>query len=88
MFCGNCGAKIDDKTKFCPYCGAKCSNENGNAIAATENSENSLSTINGSVTKEIKEKLHSILSFVKKKCEMVYCCCVLNRRRDCCGIHS
>ena len=23
MFCRNCGAKIDDTNKFCPYCGSK-----------------------------------------------------------------
>ena len=21
MFCGKCGKKIEDKVKFCPYCG-------------------------------------------------------------------
>ena len=21
MFCGNCGKKIDENAKFCPYCG-------------------------------------------------------------------
>ncbi|AKM81271.1 MAG: hypothetical protein UT13_C0001G0310 [Candidatus Pacebacteria bacterium GW2011_GWF2_38_9] len=26
MFCGNCGAKIDEKTRFCPECGTEVKN--------------------------------------------------------------
>lgn len=28
MFCGKCGKQIDEKAKFCPYCGATVGNEN------------------------------------------------------------
>ena len=29
MFCGKCGKKIEDKVKFCPYCGTPVESENG-----------------------------------------------------------
>ncbi len=28
MFCGNCGSKLEDDVKICPYCGATCNGTN------------------------------------------------------------
>lgn len=48
MFCGNCGKEISDESQFCPYCGAKISRPDGDAVpeapgpdpASSENGKN------------------------------------------------
>lgn len=41
MFCGNCGAKLDPNSKFCPECGCKVSETKqiSNSVASSSEAD-------------------------------------------------
>lgn len=55
MFCGNCGAKIDEKTKFCPECGTKVENAGMSA-----NSKKDQDITGGHGIKNLDERLQRL----------------------------
>lgn len=42
MFCGNCGAKLDDGDVFCPYCGSKVEQQAPAVVGSTQTSVNTV----------------------------------------------
>jgi len=55
MFCGNCGAKIDEKAKFCPECGSEIEKE----VAKASVEKTSQKTSNHSI-EQLNERLHRL----------------------------
>ena len=41
MFCFNCGAKVDDSSKFCPVCGNKLDKDHLNSDTS-QNADNTI----------------------------------------------
>ena len=54
MYCSGCGKEIDDKNKFCPYCGTAVVNS-GNAAVNAGNSVNTFKP-SGTVPVQKREK--------------------------------
>ena len=44
MYCGNCGNKVEDGTKFCPFCGSKLTSAGSSGNADFETTHYSEST--------------------------------------------
>ena len=64
MFCRNCGAQVDDSTKFCPNCGAKCGNEDFSSRVSdfTNNVEGQAKTYFNNAEDQLKDAVGEIKS--------------------------
>lgn len=58
MFCSNCGKKILDEIKFCPFCGVEVSEKAVNTEQVYQKNEKS--------TNGVKEELKKSLDVIKK----------------------
>lgn len=75
MFCGKCGSKIPDETKYCPKCGKM--QENGNTISLLNNDDNFFQDNVG--RKDLQELPISskTKSSILSRCISVFLCVIL-----------